>query len=282
MTQWMRPWGRRMLAGTGQRWRRAIADRADTAAGVLTGRSLMVIAPHADDETLGCGALLARACADGVQVTVVVATDGRYSTESGVLTPDELAALRAAELHSACARLGVPEQDVHLLGFPDSALGSQAGLLADEIKMLLAERLPDVVLIPTVQDVHPDHRAVYQATLQAVDAVGHHCLVLAYPIWAWYSGPWFLDAPPAHRPRLWAWAARQAARGGWWQVPCGSYLRDKGAALSVYESQTTNLTGEPSWSHMGPDFLDAFLAPAELFLPVRPRLVVPARSEVLR
>jgi len=260
---------RQVLELSGRQWRRAVTARADGAAGTLSHRSLMVIAPHADDETLGCGALIARARARGDPVTVVVATDGRRSTESAVLTPDQLAELRTAELATACGRLGVPDQDIRQLGFADSGLTTDAARLAAATASVLAERRPEVVLVPTVQDDHPDHRAVHHATLRALDAVGHPCLLLAYPIWAWHSGPWFLDAPAAQRPALCAWAVRQAVLGRWWRVPCGPYLQDKEAAIRAYASQTTNLTEEPTWSYLRADFLAAFQGPDELFLPVR-------------
>ncbi|MFC7527331.1 PIG-L deacetylase family protein [Actinoplanes sp. GCM10030250] len=269
MRQSVRRRGRQLLAVSGRQWRRAVTARAERAVGALADRSLMVIAPHADDETLGCGALIARARARGVPVTVVVATDGRHSTESSVLSPDQLAALRTAELAAACTRLGVPDQDVRQLGFADTTLTRNAAPLTEAIAALHAERRPEVALVPAVQDDHPDHRAVHHATLRALDAAGHRCLVLAYPVWAWHSGPWFLDTPAAERPALCAWAVRQAVRGGWWRVPCGPYLRDKEAAIRAYASQTTNLTGEPSWSYLDADFLAAFREPEELFLPVR-------------
>ncbi|MFI5843982.1 PIG-L deacetylase family protein [Catenuloplanes sp. NPDC051500] len=246
----------------GDRWRRSVAARAVDVTGTLAGRALMVLAPHPDDETFGCGALIARARAAGSPVTVVVATDGARSTASTRLSPAGIARLRAAELHAACAALGVT--DIVRLGFPDGGLTTHADALAARLRTLYQDRRPCHVLLPCAQDEHPDHRALHHAGVAAGPP-----RALAYPVWAWYAAPLFPAAAHPDRLRLWAWAA---ARSGWLRVPTGPYLAAKRAAIAAYPSQTTNLTGEPGWSHLEPRFVSAFLGPHELFRPVHPPL----------
>jgi LmbE family N-acetylglucosaminyl deacetylase len=259
----------RLANVTAHGWRRALAAGAIDATALLSGRRLMVVAPHPDDETFGCGALIARARAAGDPVTVVVATDGRHSTTSSVLAPAELADLRAAELRSACGRLGVPDADLVTLGFEDGSLARYTPRLAARLGELLAERRPEVVLVPCEQDEHPDHRAVYTATVRAVHGYPGPCLLLAYPIWAWAQGPWFLDtARWGAWPGRVAWSARQLVAGGWLRVGCGPYLAAKRAAVAAYPSQLTNITGERSWRRLAPEFVSLFLRPVELFQPV--------------
>jgi LmbE family N-acetylglucosaminyl deacetylase len=65
-----------------------------------------------------------------------------------------------------------------------------------------------------------------------------------------------------------AWSARQLLVGGWIRVACGPHLAVKRRALAAYASQTTNLTGEASWSYLSPEFVSLFLQPTELFQPV--------------
>jgi LmbE family N-acetylglucosaminyl deacetylase len=275
----------RIVTATAHGWRGALAAGAIDATALLSGRRLMVLAPHPDDETFGCGALIARARAAGDLVTVVVATDGRHSTRSSVLAPVELAALRAAELRTACGRLGVPETDLVTLGFEDGSLARYASRLAARFGALLADRRPEVVLVPCERDEHPDHRAVYTAAVRAVRGYPGPCLLLAYPIWAWAQGPWFLDSARSGAwPGRVAWSARQLVAGGWLRVGCGPYLAAKRAAVAAYPSQLTNLTGEPSWRRLAPEFVSLFLRPVELFQPVldhrdRP-VTVPAYRKV--
>lgn len=246
-------------------WRRAMHARAGEATGLVSGRRLMVVAAHPDDETLGCGGVIARARSDGNPVTVVVATDGRHSTRSAVVAAPALAQLRTAELRTACASLGVPESSVVALGWEDGSLRLRVPQLAARLADLLAERRPEVVLVPSGQDDHPDHCALHAAAVRAISTMSAPYLVLRYPIWAWANGPWFLDAPAGRRAALLGWAACQLAGRNWVRVACGPHMSTKRAALAAYASQLTNLTGEQSWSHLPAEFVSLFLQPYEMF-----------------
>jgi LmbE family N-acetylglucosaminyl deacetylase len=253
----------RLAGGVADRWRRRLTVRAVDATGTLAGRSLLVLAPHPDDETFGCGALIARARAAGSRVTVVVATDGTRCATSQRLGPDEIATLRQAELRAACDRLGVRTDDTVLLGYGDGTLAARLPQLTADVAALVGRVRPDVVLLPCAQDQHPDHRALHDAGR----AAGGAPTLLGYPVWTWYSAPFFVEAPAAARPRLWAWAARQTRSTAWWRVPTGPHLTAKRAAVAAYVSQTTNYTGEQGWSFLPPRFVALFLGADELFLP---------------
>jgi LmbE family N-acetylglucosaminyl deacetylase len=244
-------------------WRRRLTARAVDATDLLPRRRLVVLAPHPDDETFGCGALIARTRDAGFPVTVVVATDGAHSTASRRLSPPEIAALRRTELRAACARLGV--DDLVELGHPDGTLGHDIAGLAGELAAVCRDRQAETVLVTCAQDQHPDHQALNRAAY-ALDVP----LLLGYPVWCWQSAPAFLDAPAGDWPGLWLWAVREAAAGRWWRVPTGPYLRHKREAVAAYPTQTTNWTGEPEWSHLPDSFITSFLGSDELFLPLRP------------
>jgi LmbE family N-acetylglucosaminyl deacetylase len=93
--------------------------------------------------------------------------------------------------------------------------------------------------------------------------------VVAYPVWAWARGPWFLDVPMPTRLSLLAWAGRQMVFGNpSVSVSTAGYLDAKRAALCAHASQTTNLTGEPTWQYLHPDFCALFLRKAEIFIHV--------------
>jgi hypothetical protein len=132
---------------------------------------------------------------------------------------------------------------------------------------------------------------VYTAAVRAVRGYPGPCLLLAYPVWAWAHGPWFLDTLASGTwsgrvawPGWVAWSARQLVAGGWLRVGCGPFLAAKRAAVAAYPSQLVNLTGEPSWRRLAPEFVSLFLRPVELFQPVldhrdRP-VTVPAYRKV--
>lgn len=244
-------------------WRRRLTGRAIDATAAVTGRRLLVLAPHPDDETFGCGALIARAVAAGDPVTVVVATDGSRSATSRRFGPDEIAALRRDELRTACGQLGVRADTIIELGYGDGTLAERLTELTADVSNLVKDLRPDIVLVPCGQDQHPDHRALHDAAVTAVDGA----VLLAYPIWAWHAAPIFLDARVTARLPLWAWSLRQAAVGRWWRVPAGPHLDQKRSAIDAYASQVSNYTGEADWSYLPPEFVAAFLASDELFLP---------------
>ncbi len=140
---------------------------------------LLVVIAHPDDESFGCGSVLARAASADAHTTVVCATRGEAG-ESRVDT-DDLAAQREAELLAAAAVLGVGT--VRLLGYVDSGMTGEPdqGTLAAadpdavtaEVRAVLDEVRPDVVVTLDGSDGHRDHAVIRDATLAAVDTAAH-------------------------------------------------------------------------------------------------------------
>lgn len=110
---------------------------------LLRGERLLVLAPHPDDEVIGCGGLVALHLREQRAVRIVVATDG---AEAGA------AALREEETRRGVARLG--DAEIEFLRFPDRGLSEAA---APRIRELLLAFRPDLVLVPSPVEIHPDH-----------------------------------------------------------------------------------------------------------------------------
>ena len=145
----------------------------------MHGRRLLVVVAHPDDETFGCGSLLAAAALAGAQVTVCCATRGEAGeVTEGVDVSDGLGAVRERELREAGALLGV--SDVVLLDLVDSGMagdaapGTLVGAPFDDVVRAVEEVLervdPDVVvtLDPVAGDGHRDHVRIGEATTEAV------------------------------------------------------------------------------------------------------------------
>ncbi|MGI4797018.1 MAG: PIG-L deacetylase family protein, partial [Janthinobacterium lividum] len=156
---------------------------------ILGGRRPLILAPHADDESLGCGGLLAQAATAGLQPGVLVLTDGAGSHPGSVrYPPARLRAVREAEARAAVAILGV--ERIGFLGLTDTAAPvAGAGFEAAVERILAAAREWDcrVLLAPWRHDPHCDHEAAHlMASAAAVRAgLGH----LAYPVWGWTLDP---------------------------------------------------------------------------------------------
>lgn len=121
---------------------------------------VLVIAPHPDDESIGCGGLLARLAAEGVRVSAVLATDGE-ATIGSPHAPVETARRRRDEFLRAFELLG--GVDPVPLGLPDGGLDAHLVTLATALGAAIAREDPDLVLTPWPFERHPDHRAVTEA-----------------------------------------------------------------------------------------------------------------------
>lgn len=113
----------------------------------LRGERLLVLAPHPDDEVIGCGGLVALHLMERRAVRIVVATDGAAAGET---------AAREEECRRGVARLG-DGAEIEFLRFPDRALDDSASAAIRD--RLLAFR-PDLVLVPGPLEMHPDHLAL--------------------------------------------------------------------------------------------------------------------------
>lgn len=121
----------------------------------------LVVAPHPDDEVLGCGGTMARIADNGHEVHVAIVTKGyepAFSSES-------VAQVRA-ELVEAHKILGVTQ--CHYLDLPAAALDTLAGAeLNAAIGKLVQEIAPQTLFLPFLGDIHRDHQLIFTAGLVA-------------------------------------------------------------------------------------------------------------------
>ena len=223
---------------------------------VLRPGGALVIAPHPDDETLGCGGLLAAKALAGHEVRVVFVTDGAGShPRHPLLQPAELARLRRAEALAALGELGVPAGQAHFLEAADGSLGRlDAGAAAEltrRIAGLIRDFRPAEVLTTWSGDGSTEHAAAAQLTRAALAAAGGGCL-LEFPIWAWWN-------PLRLRRRLGRGADNLF-------LPLGPLLPVKRQALARHRSQTEPT---PPWTEavLPPAIRRACCGPAEFFFP---------------
>lgn len=122
---------------------------------------VLVIAPHPDDEVLGCGGVIARHVANGDEVYVVVVTRGAPD-----VFPLELVERGRREAAEANKTLGTKR--LSFLDFPAPRLDVVPNAtIANALKDVVAEVQPATIYLPHQGDIHGDHKAVYWATLVA-------------------------------------------------------------------------------------------------------------------
>lgn len=249
-------------------WRRAIRAAADDQTEDSSNRTALVIAPHPDDETFGCGATIARRAAAGTEVTVVIAADGRHAQSRSTQISDlDLAGIRRGEVEQACRSLGLPGGSLIQLGIEDTRVEFSYDLVVDRVRELIRDHQPDDIFTTSGRDWHVDHQTVSRAVRTAASAEGRP-QILEFPIWWWIDGPW--RPRPGHR-RL---GRALHLLGAPFESPLSmkpvslssdGFLDLKRAAIEDYESQTSNLTGEDNWHVMAPKMLDLFMGDEEIF-----------------
>jgi len=128
---------------------------------------VLVIAPHADDEVIGCGATIAKLASNGHEVHVLVLTNASIGAPEH-FTPNMIDSIRAEAVESHRI-LGVKE--TLFSDLPAPALDQYPSYkIADLIYSCLVKIRPKVVFIPSYSDLHLDHVITHRASLVALRA----------------------------------------------------------------------------------------------------------------
>ena len=214
--------------------------------------AVLVVAPHPDDESLGCGGLIALAAQAGRTAVAAVLTDGDASHPGSHRFPrHKLAALRKAEVREATNRLGSSVR-LACLHARDGHLRMQEAQAAAWLTGLCRTHGVATVFAPWAADPHPDHKAASRVAFTAAQACGAR--LLAYPIWG-------LTLPA------------EAPVGAEW--PClrldvTDVLDRKANAIAAHRSQTTALIDDdPQGFRLTPEDLARHLQPFEPYLWIR-------------
>lgn len=127
---------------------------------MIESQSILVLAPHPDDEVLGCGGTLALASESGARVHVLVVFDGAAGDPDGHFESSTYAQRRRREALAAGERIGVSGYTFWEL--PEGHWATEAEIDAGALRLqaLIAELRPEVVLAPWEGDGHRDHQTV--------------------------------------------------------------------------------------------------------------------------
>ena len=142
--------------------------------------SIVVIAPHPDDEAIGCGGAIATHAAEGARVDVVFLTSGELALADR--EPGPAARLREREAGAAATVLGV--SDVAFLRQRDYGLSGRVEEVVDLLAPLLERLGPDTIYHPHAGESHPDHQAAAAIAVWAAERVGvSRDTLLGYGVW---------------------------------------------------------------------------------------------------
>lgn len=158
------------------------------------GGRVLVLAPHPDDESVGCGGALALHAQRGDVVLVVFLTDGAAGDPDGFYRGTDYVALREGEARAAAACLGVKE--LEFLRLPDGRLAESEGV-EDRLGELVRRFRPDVVYAPSPWESHPDHWATARALARVLREREDGPVWWAYEIWTPLIPSHLVDIGPA-------------------------------------------------------------------------------------
>jgi len=218
--------------------------------------AILVIAPHMDDESLGCGLLLASR-PDKDRLHVVFATDGSHSPARAGQSPEEardLARVRREEALAALAVLGVPTGNAGFLGFEDGTLERSGARLEAAIVEQARQRGAAFVFVPFRYDRHPDHLAINRAAWAARHRGAIEAAVVEYFVYS----QWRLLRSGDVREYLLPDLLRR--------LDVGPAMPLKRRALECHRSQTTRFFEWQTRPILTTELLDRVCAGPETFL----------------
>ncbi len=222
----------------------------------LTATSLAVVAPHPDDDVLGCGALIARV-APHMRVRVIYVTDGAASHDgSPSYPPQRLRDVREAEARRALRRLGVRAAPL-FLRWPDGTVpaaddANAAAPLLASLRRAIPAGDDVAVAVPWRRDPHCDHRAV-TSLVDAVLRERPRATRLEYAVWVGIIGEAADEPIPAEGLTV--------------EVDSRRWLAKKRAALREHRSQLGGLITDATRAFELPEALLArALGPVERFV----------------
>jgi LmbE family N-acetylglucosaminyl deacetylase len=217
---------------------------------ILQGDRPLILAPHADDESLGCGGLIAACCERGLQPAVVILTDGAASHPgSKEYPPERLRQVRAEEAHRALSTLGLASWNLAFFDYPDSALPTGRAI-SGRVASFAQDQGCAVIFAPWLHDPHCDHEAAAIIAQEAARAA--NCRLFSYPVWGWLL-PRDQELPVNH------------VTG--YKLPITEHLQLKQTAIAAHASQYSNLIEDsPNGFRLPPELLSVFERPYEVLL----------------
>lgn len=137
---------------------------------------IVILAPHPDDESLGCGGLIATRAAEGRRVVVVVVTDGRALLRRFGIDRDptelEVSAMRKDETRRSVGILTRGKGEIVFLDVPNEELVAQQAAATQRVTALLAELKPAELYVTSPFEGHAEHIATHAIAKAACAASG--------------------------------------------------------------------------------------------------------------
>lgn len=129
---------------------------------ILNARNVLVLAPHTDDGELGAGGLISKLVSQGAKVTYVAFSTAEESV------PDHLPKnILKTEVLAATKKLGIPSEHLIIFNYQVRRLNYARQEILENLIEIRNKEDFDLVLMPSLKDIHQDHTTVAQEGLRA-------------------------------------------------------------------------------------------------------------------
>jgi LmbE family N-acetylglucosaminyl deacetylase len=235
----------------------------------------LVVAPHQDDETLGCGGTIALKRRAGARVCIAFVGDGSQSHQ-GLIEPERLREMREQEAREASATLGVTADALDFLRVPETRFRQHRAEAVEKLAAVIDRERPEEIYLPYRGEPLDDHVVTAEVVAEILRRQPRAVRLYEYAVWTWMTWPWVPLAlgRTGWLGTLWKTSARMGfgvriLREFGHAVDVRDVLDVKRAALDKHVSQMTRPDTDESWWTLGEvaggEFMDNFFQPRELF-----------------
>ena len=224
----------------------------------ITAARILVVAPHPDDECLGCGGAIALLKQQDCDLKLLVITNGTMSHPNSQRFPAAaLQALRESETRTAMAVLGLESEAITFLRLQDGAVpitGQAFERAVSQCGDYLTTVKPQVIFLPWRFDPHPDHRTSWQLLNTALMRLPFAARRIEYPIWDW---------DVAQRNKFSEHIDNPITA---WRLNIQNVISQKQQAISLYHSQVSDLIDDdPDGFRLSAEMVNQFSQPWEVY-----------------
>ena len=129
---------------------------------ILGKKRILILAPHTDDGEFGCGASIAKHIENGDEVFCAA-----FSSAEESLPPSFPKGILRKEIRAAMNILGVSEQNLILYEYKVRYLSYHRQEILEELVKINKEISPNLIYMPSLNDLHQDHLTVANEGLRA-------------------------------------------------------------------------------------------------------------------
>lgn len=150
--------------------------------------TILIIAPHPDDEVLACSGLIQRMISENINVHIAILSGGERTHRDCCGEKETIKNRHILTLH-ALNIINFPLKNLHNFSFPDGGISDTCLIEKEKLYNLLSALQPDAVFIPHPFDRWEDHINAGNL-IKSYYTKDDHISIYEYCVWFWY---WFRD-----------------------------------------------------------------------------------------